>query len=211
MIKDQNNNNTITTKARYWVGVGYPENMVQNWQDEIGDIIQLPFAYCIHDKDLDKAKDSRKIHVHIIIVFPNTTTYKFALSVFKKLGVNAFNTCEPVINIRSKYEYLIHDTETCKKQGKYLYDKKERIVGNNFDIGSYEQISLSQKKAMRTELSRCIIDNDICNYTDFYQYVISNFNDEYEDIVATYSGHFERLTKGNYLKSLVPKDKFNNI
>lgn len=210
MIKTEQNNNTITTKARYWVGVGYPENMVENWQDDIGDILELPYAYCIHDKDLNSDGEDRKTHVHIIIAYANTTTYKTALNTFKKLGVEAFNTCEPVNNIRSKYDYLIHDTETCKKKGKHLYDKSERITGNNFDIGSYEQISLSQKKAMRVELSRAIIDQNICNYTDFYMMVVSNYGEEYEDIISSYSGHFERLTKGNYLKSITKKE-FSNV
>lgn len=201
MIKTEQNNNMITTKARYWVGVGYPENMIDTWKEDIGDLVQLPFAYCVHDKDVNGDGEDRKTHVHLILAFPNTTTYKNALSVFQRLGKLAFNTCEPVINIRSKYEYLIHNTEECRKKKKYLYKVSERITGNNFDIGSYEQISLGQKKQMRTELSRLIIDNNIMNYTDFYANVISNYSDDYEDIVSSYSGHFERLCKGNYLKS----------
>lgn len=201
MINTEDTNPRITTKARYWVSVGYPENMIDKWQDNIGDLLELPFAYCIHDKDkLSDHAEDRKVHVHIIIVFPNTTTYKHALSVFRLLGFNAFNTCEPVINIRSKYEYLIHNTETCIKKGKFLYDLNERVTGNNFDIGSYEQISLAERKQFRNELSKYVLDEFITNYSDLYLYVLSNFPSDYEDILCTYSGHFERLCKGNWLK-----------
>lgn len=203
MITNESNNNKITTKARYWVAVLYPENMIDNWTDKIGDLLELPFAYCVHDKDhTSKDEEDRKVHVHLIVCFPNTTTYKHALTVFKLLGVNSVNTCEPIINIRSKYEYLIHNTETCRKKGKHLYDPKERITGNNFDIGSFEQISVVDIKRMRIELSRVIIDLNFKTYVDFYMYVLSNCSDEFEDIVSRYSGHFERLCKGNYLKSL---------
>lgn len=203
MINNENTNKKITTKARYWVAVLYPENMIEDWQDKIGDLLEVPYCYCIHDKDTtSKDEEDRKTHLHLITVYNSPTTYKHALDVYKLLGVNSVNTCEPIINIRSKYDYLIHNTETCRKKGKHLYDVSERISGNNFDIGSYEQISIIDIKRMRMELSRLIIDENFKTYTDFYMHVISNFSDEFEDVVSRYSGHFERLCKGNYLKSL---------
>lgn len=212
-------------KARYWVGVCYPENMVDGWQDDIGDILEYPYAYCIHDKDhlaefkpgktarKDVQERDRKVHVHIIVAFPNTTTYNNALNLFQKLskdGCSCINTVQAVENIRNKYEYLIHNTENCKKQKKYLYDVKERITGNNFDIGAYEQISLADKTRMKLELSDFVINEFITNYTDLYSAVRSNFDDEYLEIFTTYSGHFERLCKGNYYKIVAMQESQNN-
>lgn len=191
--------------ARYWVGVLYPENMVENWQEEIGDIVELPFAYCIHDKDMDDVEDERKVHVHLILAFPNTTTYNNAFSVFSKLNAEgriACNYVEQVINIRQKYEYLIHNTETCKKKNKHMYDVKERITGNNFDIGSYEQISIAEKNRMINELAHIIVCERYSNFIDFYMFVESNYEEQYLEVLRGYSGFFERLTKGNYQKVL---------
>lgn len=194
-------------KARYWTGVLYPENMIENWQEVIDDLLQLPYAYCVHSSDKDSKSEHRKDHVHIIIAFPNTTTYKHSLSVFDTLSApskKAINTCEAVIDIRHMYDYLIHDTESCKKQGKELYSTEDRVIGNNFDIGSYEQISIADKNNIFIELSQAIIENDIKNYADFYEYVILNFVDmNYLEIMRTYSGHFERLTKGRYQKYIL--------
>ena len=36
----------------------------QNWQDDIADLVQVPFAYCVHDKDVDEQNEGRKPHVH---------------------------------------------------------------------------------------------------------------------------------------------------
>ena len=202
-IKDANNNNTITTKARYWTAVGYPENMRSDWQEVIGELLQLPYAYCVHDKDKDGDKDDRKDHVHIMIAYSNTTTYKSALDTFQKLsaqGKTAFNTCEKVNNVRYMYDYLIHDTEDAKKKKKHQYDVSERISGNNFDIGSYEQMSLADKKRIRRELSRAVSEKGFMNYLDLYNYIVSVYDDEYEEVLVSYSGHFERLTKGNFQK-----------
>lgn len=110
----------MITKSRYWVGVLYNENMLENWQTEIGDILQLPFCYCIHDRDkLADESEDRKTHIHLIIAFNNTTTYNHAFNIFNMLsaeGKNALNKIESVVSIRSMYDYLIHDTETCRKK-----------------------------------------------------------------------------------------------
>ncbi len=202
IIKDEASNTRITTKARYWTAVGYVENMREDWQDEIGRLLQYPFVYCIHDKDKQGDGDDRKTHVHIVVAYGNTTTYKSALALFRKLnkeGCEAFNTCEPVANIRYMYDYLIHDTEDSKKKGKYLYDSTERITGNNFDIGSFEQLSIADKERMAEEIEDMIIERNITNYKELYLFVRNNFDSEYKKILRTYSSHFERLCRGNFL------------
>lgn len=196
----------LTTKARYWTVIMYLENMVDNWQEDIGDILQLPYAYCIHDKDLDKDGDCRKAHVHLLVAYTNTTTGKAVLEIFKLLnknGAKAFNTFQKVQNIRHVYNYLIHDTEDSRKKGKYQYSVQERILGNSFDIGAYEQLGTAEKNAMRRELVHMIYAEGITNFSDFVMCILSNYDDEYEALVSVNSGYFERIIKGNYHKSQV--------
>lgn len=189
-------------KARFWTSVLYPENMRDDWELEIGDIVQYPYAYCKHTRDKDSKSEHRKDHVHIILAFPNTTTYSHAMNVFDLLsadGKKALNKCEAVIGIRNVYDYLIHDTETCKKQGKELYDPSDRITGNNFDIGAFEQLGTAEKNEMFMALSDAIRENEIFNYMDFYEYVIANYEDmNYVEVMRCYSSHFQRMCDGNY-------------
>lgn len=189
-------------KARFWTGVLYPENMREDWEIAIGDIVQYPYAYCKHTQDKDTKSEHRKDHVHLILAFPNTTTYKHAMSVFSLLsaeGKKALNKVEAVIGIRNVYDYLIHDTETCRKQGKELYPKEDRITGNNFDIGAYEQLGAADKHMMFLELSDAIRQHGFTNYMDFYEFVADTYEDiNYFEVFRTYSSHFERLTRGNY-------------
>lgn len=46
--------NAGETKVKLWEGICYPENMRDDWQDEIDDILQVPFAYAVHDIDHDQ-------------------------------------------------------------------------------------------------------------------------------------------------------------
>lgn len=209
----------VKGKARYWCAVLYPENMRPDWEQVIGDVLGVPYAYCYHDKDMlatYKAKqeieghDSRKMHVHCIIAYGNTTTYNAVYNLFLKLsapGRKCLAWVEPVLNVRSMYEYLIHNTETAKKQGKYQYKPSERITGNNFDIGAYEQVSQADKDDMALELAQAIISNNFTNFTVFFKFALDNYGKEYFAIIKTNSGLFERLCKGNYQNAIYHSEK----
>lgn len=198
------------SKGKYWWAIMYPENMVDNWENNISEIIQKPFAYCIHDKDLAKEdrEEERKKHVHIIIAWKNNTTYNSALSVFKRLNApgkqaiafgGVIEKCE---EIDWSYNYLIHDSDDARKKGKFQYSKEERITGNNFDIGCFVQISKHDKNTMIKELCNVIIDNGITNYVDFYTVVVGNYDDSYFEILTTNTTVFRELIKGNFHKKL---------
>lgn len=194
-------------KNRQWTAVLYNENMRSDWKEEIADVLQLPFAYCVHDKGLFLENgERRKVHTHIIIVFPSPTTYKHAVEVFSGLnqkGTRAFNTIEPVYSARHMYDYLIHDTEDCRKKGKYQFDPSERITGNNYDIGAYEQVSQQDKNECFDALTDMILSREITNYADFVIWSRSDFPDQGElvrDVIRAWSGYFDRLIKGVYLR-----------
>lgn len=196
------------TKARYWTAVLYPENMREDWETLIGDLIGVPYAYCRHNKDTDTQSEHRKDHVHLIMAFPNTTTENHAWRIANKLSADGRTSCpgvQSVSNIRHMYEYLIHNTETCKKQGKHLYLPSERITGNNFDIGSYEQLSTAEKYKMSKELCDFICEHNITNFADFYLYAVNNFGSEYFELIQVNSGFYNRLINGNWQKMVQEK------
>lgn len=195
------------SKSRYWVGVLYQENMLEDWREQIDQIVQVPYAYCEHNQDLQTDGDARKEHLHLILVFPNTTTYKHALTIFgllSKAGASCINTCKAIINIRWMYDYLIHDTEDCRKKKKHLYDKSERILGNLFDIGAYEQVSAAEKNDICKELANVIRVNGITNFMDLYVYVADECEDSiYFEILKSNASFLSALCKGMFHKVYV--------
>lgn len=189
---------TKTIKDRYWTGIIYPDSMaypIEEW----GDIIQKPYCYCVHDKDKDGHKGDRKTHIHLVIVWNNNTTYNSALNLFKKI-MPSCSKIEQVQDINYLYEYLIHNTDTCKQANKHLYGVEERVCCNNFDIGLYAKVTLEEKNKYRKELASLIIDRNITNYSDFYFVVLNNFEDVYEEVASNYVNFFSNLCKGNFLR-----------
>ena len=87
-----------------------------------------------------------------------------------------------------------------RKVGKHLYAKSERITGNNFDIGDYEQISQADKDRMLKELCDFVIDNNLTNFADVYVQIVAQFDSSYFSILKSYSGLLERITRGLFLK-----------
>ena len=157
----------MAEKYPIWSMILYPENMLPDWQDVIGDKLQLPYCYAIHDQDLDHDGDSRKVHVHLIIVWRGPTTQAAAIRLSNRLsspGKVCCSTAEPVSDIRHMYNYLIHDTDDSRKKGKFQYPISSRISGNNFDIGSLEQLSSADKEQILMEIRQLIHDNHISNF-----------------------------------------------
>lgn len=195
----------FSNKSRYWVGILYVENLMDDWELLCPDIVQVPFAYCVHDKDLDSKGEIRKPHVHFMLVFSNTTTEKHALDVLNLLsapGSVCCSTVQPCISVRKSYDYLIHDTETCKKLGKHLYAAEDRVTGNSFDIGVFEQFSQLDKLMLLRDMSRFIIENDVYTLDDVYMFVERQDNIQYLQVLSSYSGFFDRLCRGVYLKAM---------
>lgn len=188
-------------KSRYWTAVTYPENMRDDWRDECDALLQRPFAYCIHDKDNDKKDQERKTHVHWIVCFAGPTTYKRVLSIFDTLskdGAHCLNRVEPVGDMRYCYDYLIHDTKNARKKGKHLYDVSERVTGNNFDIGDYEQLSMSEKNDMLQEILDFVVDNEILDMRDFHLGFTRQFDARYFEVYKVNNAMIDRLIRGNY-------------
>lgn len=202
------------SKYKNWVAVLWLENMRPDWEEVISGIIQFPYAYCIHDKDLDTEDEDRKPHVHLIISYGNNTTYKHIMSVYHMFDKDPLhpcvNTCERILNIRYMYNYLIHDTEDCRKKHKFLYPESCRIEGNNFDIGLLEQFTLEEKYEMILEICRMLDDSTITTYNAAFN-LMQSWGFKYVQVFLAYSGHFDRYTRGIYLREKAKREQLEAL
>ena len=188
-----------TGKTKYWVGVGYTENMRDDWETVIGDELDgLPCAYCIHPLDVNaETGELKKKHAHFIVVFNGNTTYNHALETFRRLDksedVTAFNTVKPCLNVRGAYNYLIHDTESARKQGKYLYDESERVCVNGFDVTAYEHDD-DGEIALYAEMCHFIMDNEITTIDVFIEEYDPFRDTKRAKVYMARMAQFDRLT-----------------
>ena len=187
-------------KYPQWSGILYPENMISDWKDVIGDQLQLPYCYCVHDRDLDHDGDSRKLHLHLIVVWRGPTTLAAALRLFNRLsapGKICCSTAEPVSDIRHMYNYLIHDTDDCRKKSKFLYSSSDRVSGNGFDIGFLEQLTSADKEQILFDIRDMIHSNHISNFALLDLACASTDRPSaYLEVLRCNSHYFQRLLDG---------------
>lgn len=194
-------------KANIWCGITYPENMVEGWEDKAPELLQgIPFAYCVHDKDLAKDEE-RKAHVHWILYFceikKGTTTRKYATDVLNLLsapGKQCAIPAEACLNLEYAWNYLIHDTETARKDGKYQYPRESRITGNTFDIERYKQLSTEQKQIMLRELCDFVHARKIMDIDTLYSHIQNDFTENYFQVFTANNALLDRLCRGVYNK-----------
>ena len=210
MTKQKDNINNLIVQPLYsskdkyrgWTAVLYPESMIPDWKDKIADITQFPFVYIVHDKDTDKKTgELLKEHVHDGIYFNGPTTYKRALKLFQELQPSCA-TCKPIKNSRYFFEYLIHNTETAKKEGKYPYDPAERITGNGYDIEEIAPMTPAEKKELSIQLTQLIKNNNITNFADFVEIAMATFGNDCYQVVKSDAYFFNCLIKGIYNRNL---------
>lgn len=205
--------------TRNWVAVLYPENMVVGWEDRIYRLLQVPFAYIIHDKDDVELDDDiyqakklpRKTHIHIMIHYGNTTTYQSALDLFNSLsalGKRCCNTCQPVRNITYMYSYFTHNTPDSRD--KFQYSSDSIVLGNNFDLGQYIEIQEEDLSACLEMITDVIMKKHLQSYTQVIQYnkksdfvsaIIENFDIQIGGFrfLMKYRSFITEVCKGVYL------------
>lgn len=207
-------------KAKVWLAVTYPENMVEDWKEQAADLLQgIPFAYCVHDQDQQGhvTKDpeqmefietqvistSRKVHVHWILYLKDikdgTTTRKHATDIINLLslpGRRCAPPCEACLNIEHAWNYLIHDTEGARKAGKHLYPAECRKTGNTFDIERYIRLSAEQKLEMARELCDYVANYRIKDMYTLYLRLSSDFDESYFQIYKENNALLDRLCRG---------------
>lgn len=200
--------------TRKWEAILYPENMIENWENLIEEIIPLPMSYCIHDKDphIDKitGEVTNKTHVHLIIVYSNTTTKSNIIKLCNKLSLpdkKCCSTAEEVINMQYAWDYLIHNTEKARKDNKYQYSSDKRHDLNNFDIHFLATDDEYEKNLKIMQLSDLILQKKLTNYVDFINIVLNDYDVSYFTIQKTNHSYFDTIIKGNYKKYVKKEEK----
>ena len=198
--------------------IGYPDNMMVDWDKHLGKLLQVPCCWILHDKD------GCDPHIHIIIQWANNVKLsyyvKYCNQMLKKEGINPltgkeycpFKLIKPVKFPVQAYDYLIHDTDDAKAEGKYLYSRLERHCENGFDIHFVAQQDIQQKIMISEEISDYIDRYNIMDIKQVYKWLKTkgeNYHDYYI-VFQAHSGYFDRLCGGNWKEFERKKRKDGN-
>lgn len=124
-------------KSRSWWFIGYPESLPTNWLDLLTSFALPTYVSPLHDKDVDSLGAFKKPHYHIIVCFPNPTTFNNVNEkVCKPLSCPI---PQPCLALDSAFAYLTHRYNS----DKYQYDSDDIIFLNGASRSSVDSIAYS--------------------------------------------------------------------
>lgn len=95
------------------------------------------YAYILHDKDTIEIGELKTSHCHVIVSLVNNTTCEAVRNWFRGFvdnrGLPVNTLAQSCHDIFAAFDYLTHNTEQAKSDGKYLYSDSD-IVGFNLDF-----------------------------------------------------------------------------
>ena len=114
-------------KARNWIAVLYPENMVADWLHVLEELCVPSFVSPIHSAD----NDDTKPHYHIMLMYDSPTTYELALNDFQQLG--NVKICKVVRSLVGSSRYLCHLDQPKKEQFPDFLNKVISLSGADYE------------------------------------------------------------------------------
>ena len=146
---------TNNSNGKNWAFILYPDSAPDNWLKILKQSF-LPICISpLHDKDVFDDGTVKKAHYHIILEYPNTTTYNNILSFVKM--VNGSNPIK-LLSLNGYYQYLDHDEE----EDKVKYNRSDEIQLNEFKL----DLNDDTKTEYSISIIRYIQDNNIYEFAD---------------------------------------------
>ena len=165
-------------KARYFTFLLYPESIPEDWEIKL-ESIGLPIAVSpLHDKDLSDVEGQKykKAHYHVIYVAKNPVTADSVRYKIKQiLGANSIAMVQIIVRgMEGMYLYLTHESKDAIEENKYVYDKKDIKLINNFDVDRYITLDVEDKDDLLNDVCDMIDEHGLANIRELRRFVRVN-------------------------------------
>ncbi|BDP75769.1 hypothetical protein EfmAA96_35540 (plasmid) [Enterococcus faecium] len=87
------------------------------------------------------------------------------------MGNNSVAHLEIIDHIKGSYEYLTHESKDAKEKNKHVYDKKDILHINDFDIDRYISLDENQKRELGNLVLSLIRKYELENIIDLGDFV----------------------------------------
>lgn len=197
-------------KARYFTFLLYPESIPEDWELRL-ELIGVPIAISpLHDKDLSSVEGQlyKKAHYHVLYVAKNPVTAdSVRVRIKRALGEQSVALVQIVLNIENMYLYLTHESKDAIAKKKYVYNKADIKLINNFDIDRYVTLDVEEKAELFNVVVSLIRAYTLQNIFDLYDFIDEN-GETYglninlvNEVISGKTGFMKLLFDGAYQRS----------
>lgn len=197
-------------KARYFTFLLYPESIPNDWELKL-EMLGVPMAISpLHDKDKSNVEGQqyKKPHYHVLYIAKNPVTADSVRWKIKKtLGEKSLAMVQVVLNVENTYLYLTHESKDAIAKKKYVYDKADIKLINNFDIDRYVTLDVEEKAELFNVVVSLIRAYTLQNIFDLYDFIDEN-GEAYgltinlvNEVISGKTGFMKLLFDGAYQRS----------
>lgn len=177
-----NNNKKKDERTRNWTFVVYPESAPENWREIINEL-HVPWVESpLHDKDVDPNGEVKKLHWHILMMFPSNKAYNQIREITTKL--RAPNP-QKVASAKGLVRYMIH----MDNPEKYQYSKSDIISYAGAEISSYLSATTAERYELIREMMTFINENEIIEMKDLLDYAMRERFDDWFQLLCDNSAY----------------------
>lgn len=177
-------------KKRYWVIIGYPESLPENWKSILEQTGLKIAVSPLHNEDINEStQEKKKEHYHILVCYENITTFNNVKKLADKLNSPIPQYVE---SVRGAFRYLTHKDNPEKAQ----YKDSDIICINGFNIQDFAELSKSEVLKLKKAVLSVIRINKFTEYSHLMDYLDDNDLLDLWDIASSNTLFFD-----SYLRS----------
>lgn len=108
----------------FWIVSYLPPSVIRSLITNLDGLIH--YAFCTHDRDITSDGELKKLHTHILLYFEERVSSSYVAFWFHTLEIKIISRT----NVANEWNYLIHDSDNCRKEKKFPYPVVDRISDN---------------------------------------------------------------------------------
>lgn len=159
-------------RTRNWTVIAYPEDLPDDWVDQLDDLhikwIQSP----IHDSDLNADGQPKKPHYHLLLMFEQVKNKKQVADLFG--GLYGFSDTDSIVGVATPQTVsdrcaLVRYMAHLDNPSKHQYDVADIVGHNGADPAELLRYSQTETLNMMVAIEEYIEENNITELCDLSQ------------------------------------------
>lgn len=152
-------------KKQAWRMLAYPDSALDDWESELNQRGLCWVRSPLHDKDTKKDGNLVKPHYHLIVIWPNRTTFKNACSLAESLRFKV--PVKPCDYPLEAYKYFSHDENSEKEK----YNLSDCTHSESFSLKVLVELKQEEEDEIISLIKRIIVERRPLNYYQLDNYL----------------------------------------
>lgn len=108
----------------FWIVSYFPPSVIRSLITNLDGLTH--YAFCTHDRDITSDGELKKLHTHLLLYFEERVSSSYVAFWFHTLEIKIISRT----NVANEWNYLIHDSDNCRKEKKFPYPVEDRLSDN---------------------------------------------------------------------------------